>query len=81
MKNQIHGHEVMRMMLESDKEYTKETLYEAIVEKFGEDSKFYACSADTMSPKEVIEFLESKGKFIDKGKGFNTAKDNICSHE
>ena len=38
MPNQIHGHDVMQMMLASGKSYTKETLKKAIVEKFGEET-------------------------------------------
>ena len=35
MSEQIHGHAVMEMMLKKDQSFTRETLYEAIVEEFG----------------------------------------------
>ena len=81
MPNQIHGHDVMQMMLASGKSYTKETLKKAIVEKFGEDARFFTCSAEGMTASEIIEFLEQRGKFSASGSGFKTDAGKICSHE
>ena len=49
----IHGHEVMRMMLESGQSYTKDTLRTAIINQFGEDTRFYTCSADNLTADEL----------------------------
>ena len=76
---EIHAHEVMRMMLETDTGYSRESLAEAIVERFGADAKFYACSLRDMNVGEVINFLETRGKFIARADGFNTAADRICT--
>ena len=43
---QLHAHEVLHMM--EGNSYTEATLRAAIVEKFGEHQRFYACSADNM---------------------------------
>jgi len=76
---EIHAHEVMRMMLETDAGYSRESLAAAIVERFGEDARFYACSLGGMNVSEVINFLEVRGKFIARADGFNTAPDRICT--
>ena len=76
---EIHAHEVMRMMLETDAAYSRESLAAAIVERFGEDARFYACSLRGMNVGEVINFLEVRGKFIARADGFNTAPDRICT--
>ncbi len=47
--NQIHGHDVLNMMLASGKTYTKATLVADIVKKFGRDAKFHTCSAEDMT--------------------------------
>ena len=47
--NQIHGHDVLNMMLASGKTYTKATLVVDIIEKFGRDAKFHTCSAEDMT--------------------------------
>lgn len=80
MTESIHGHEVMRMMIESEKEFTKERLAITIKEKFGAGARFHTCAADDMTAEALIDFLESKGKFVESGKGFKTDKDKICNH-
>lgn len=78
--NSVHGHEVMNMMVESDKTYTKESLADDIRKKFGEKTVFYTCSAENMSAEQIVDFLEKKGKFINSEKGFTTDKEKICNH-
>ncbi len=79
-QDQIHGHEVMKMMITSNRTFDKPSLREAIIEHFGEDARFYTCSQQNMTAENLIEFLEQRGKFVDKGSGFNTDADKICSH-
>ena len=80
MPERIHGHDVMAMMIESGKAYTRESLLAAIVEKFGEEARFYTCSAEDMTPDELITFLQARGKFVDDDGGFQTDKSKICDH-
>ena len=76
----IHAHEVMHMMLETDGGFSRESLARAIIERFGADARFHSCSASGMDAKAVVGFLESRGKFVARGEGFNTATDKICNH-
>ncbi|MCH7613267.1 MAG: YecH family protein [Candidatus Marinimicrobia bacterium] len=80
MNQQIHGHEVMEMMIKSRKSYTEETLRNEIIQQFGEDTRFYTCSAENMKAEEIIQFLSNKGKFILSDDGFNTDPSKICDH-
>jgi len=80
MTEQVHGHEVMRMMVESNNSYNKESLREAIEEKFGAATKFYTCSASDMTADELIDFLDSRGKFLGQKDSFNTESSKICNH-
>ena len=80
MSNSIHGHEVMQMMIDSGKSYTKESLEQEMIEKFGSDTTFYTCSAQGMSAKELVDFLEKKGKFFGTDEGFQTSQESICNH-
>ena len=77
---EIHAHEVMHMMLERDEDFSRESLAQAIIERFGADATFRSCSAAGMDVNAVIEFLESRGKFVARDDGFNTARDKICEH-
>jgi probable metal-binding protein len=78
--NEIHAHEVMHMMLEQGGGFSRESLVQSIIDHFGVDAKFYSCSADGMGIQAVIDFLESRGKFVARNDGFNTAQDKICDH-
>ncbi|MBT3253615.1 MAG: YecH family protein [Candidatus Marinimicrobia bacterium] len=78
--NTIHGHEVMHMMVNSGESYTRESLRSAIQQQFGEDTRFFTCSAQGMTADELIHFLENKGKFHPVDGGFTTAPESICNH-
>lgn len=80
MAEQIHGHDVMAMMIESGKVYTRDSLRADIVERFGKEARFYTCSAESMTPDELISFLEARGKFREAGGGFQTDKGQVCDH-
>ena len=80
MSNQVHGHDVMKMMLDSGQSYTKDTLSAAIIDCFGEKTRFYTCSSENLTANELVEFLAKREKFIETDTGFNTAPDKICDH-
>jgi probable metal-binding protein len=77
---QIHGHEVMQMIFGSNKALTREALIEEIVQHFGEDTRFYNCSADNMTAKDIVAFFESKGKFICTDNGIVPNLSGSCNH-
>lgn len=76
----VHGHDVMNMMLENEQGWTRASLQQAIVEKYGESCRFHTCSAKDMDAGQLINFLEQKGKFVDAAEGFNTEASKICNH-
>ncbi|HCW76919.1 MAG TPA: hypothetical protein DHU63_10335 [Candidatus Marinimicrobia bacterium] len=80
MENNIHGHDVMHMMVESDIAYTRDSLRVAIEQKFGESTRFFTCSAENMTADELITFLEARGKFQLIEGGFTTDPEKICNH-
>lgn len=76
--NQIHGHEVLEMMMASGKTYTFETLVQDIYAKFGREARFHTCSAENMTAVDLIEFFEAHGKLLPRTGGFSTSKDVMC---
>ena len=78
--NQIHGHEVMEMMLASSKTYTRDTLAKDIIAKFGREARFFTCSAENMTAEQLVEFLDARGKLVQCEDGFQTSKDVMCQH-
>ena len=75
---QLHAHNVLQMM--EGHSYTEASLRRAIIDKFGADARFYACSADNMDADRLIEFLKAKGKFMPAGEGFTVDKSKVCNH-
>jgi probable metal-binding protein len=78
--NQVHGHDVMEMMMTSGKTYTKETLVQDIIAKFGADARFHTCSAENMTAEQMVEFLDTRGKLVARDGGFQTSPDVMCQH-
>ncbi len=76
----IHGHDVLNMMINSGERYTTASLEAAIIARFGEQARFHTCSAENMTAKELVAFLQQKGKFIAQPDGFNTHESKICRH-
>ena len=68
------------MMLESGKAYSRASLLAEIVAKFGPDARFFTCSAESLSPQGLIDFLQAKGKFVPVEAGFQTSPDLMCKH-
>ena len=77
---QIHGHEVMEMMINSKIAYSEDSLKNAIDEKFGNDARFYVCTAENMTSTELVQCLKAKGKFRPIEGGFTTGRDHVCNH-
>ena len=78
--NQVHGHEVMEMMLASTETYTKTTLTAAIIARFGAGARFYTCAAENLTAEQLVEFLEARGKLLPRDGGFQTSPDVMCQH-
>ena len=76
----IHGHEVLHMM-EGNNYSNRESLVEAIINKFGPDERFYTCSAEGMTAEELVHFLEARGKFMPSNNDdFTVDTSKICNH-
>jgi len=74
---QIHAHEVLHMM--EGQSYSENSLREAIIQRFGNEARFYACSADNMDVDTLLIFLKKKGKFMDSQNGFTVDISKVCN--
>jgi len=61
--NELHIHDVLRMMQDTQKTYnSREAFVEDIKEQFGSDVRFNACSSTNMDANEAFDFLIMKNK-------------------
>lgn len=76
-----HGHEVLHMM-EGNSYSTKLELINAITVRFGADEKFCTCSAENLTAAELVDFLESRGKFMPAAEAdsFTVDTTKVCNH-
>ena len=70
MYRQIHEHEVLKMMLQSDQVYTRDELISDIICNFGENARFYTCSTSNLDAVELVEKLDRDGNFLIISEGF-----------
>ena len=78
MSESIHGHQVMEMMATAEKSYSKQSLKSEIATKFGENARFHTCMGSDLTAEDLIEFLASKGKFIESDEGISMPEEHLC---
>lgn len=79
-QKQIHGHDVIDMMLANPRPYTRLSLTRAIIERFGDDARFHTCTADDLTAAELVDFLADRQKFMPAGDGFIINPERVCKH-
>jgi probable metal-binding protein len=80
MPQQIHGHEVIEMMMAANQVYSRQSLEDAIIGKFGPEARFHTCSAENMDAAGLIEFFAQRGKFTAGASGFSLNPAKVCQH-
>ena len=80
MTDSIHGHDVMHMIADTRRAFSKAGLVSEIQQKFGEAARFHTCSADNMSAGELVDFLIARGKFTGEPNALTLDTREICQH-
>ena len=70
MSREVHGHDVIDLILDSKQAYTRASLTAAIIARFGPDTRYHTCFAAGLSAAELIDFLTERGKFKPLNDGF-----------
>lgn len=78
--SEIHGHDVLAMMMASGRAYTRDSLLAAIAEKFGARARFCTCCTHDMTAAELVEFLSQRQKFAERPAGFVADPSRVCDH-
>ena len=80
MKQDIHGHVVLNLLLEAPEPLSRLALEEKIETVFGSDVCFHTCSQHDLSLNELLEFLLSKRKVVEVESGLTANPDRMCNH-
>lgn len=80
MITEIHGHQVMSLILASGRTFTRESLAAFIVAEFGPEARYNTCSAANLTAAGLVDFLAAKGKFAGPDTGFTVYPGRVCQH-
>lgn len=80
MSTEIHGHEVISLLLANPRSFTRDSLVAFISERFGSTARFHTCSAAGLSAAELVDFLDARGKFAPTEDGFMLNLNRVCRH-
>lgn len=78
--NQIHGHEVLKLIINHKIPIKTKELLDKIVASYGEKAKFYTCSEKNLNALELIQFLINKGKILKNNGMLSSELSKICTH-
>jgi len=76
----IHGHDVIDMIQQAGRAFSRPELVAAIAGKYGADARFHTCSAEGLTADGLIDFLASRGKFFGNESGLSIDASKICQH-
>lgn len=76
---EVHGHEVLRLLLEAAPPLSREALEAESLRIWGPDAVFYTCSGSGMSLPELVEMLLRKGKIMETASGLEVDLGRVCS--
>jgi probable metal-binding protein len=76
---EIHAHEVLKMIAESETGYTRASLIEAIREKFGPDARFATCGGGGLTAEDLVTFIDERGKLAGPADALQLAPGEECS--
>ena len=80
MKQDIHGHTVLNLLLRAEKPLSRLQLEGMIESEFGSEVCFHTCSQQGLTLTELLDFLLSKKKVVELDSGLTANPERICNH-
>lgn len=78
--SQIHGHEVINLVCSHPEGISTASLTETVAQHFGQDARFYTCSAEGMTLGELLSFLADRNKIELRGDHVFPGGSKTCNH-
>lgn len=77
---QIHGHEVIHIVGSHPEGIPLASVTNTVERQFGQDARFYTCSAENMPLGELLKFLASRDKVELRGNLIFPGGSGACNH-
>lgn len=78
--NNLHGHEMISLIIEQEKALSIEEIKELAIKELGANASYFTCSASNMDTDEMIGFLMDSQKLIKVEDGYVINTGNLCDH-
>lgn len=76
----IHAHEILKLIGNNDRAFTKESLRDTVDKSFGSNAVFTNCSGNPYAYDEIFQFFLDRSKIEISDDGFLSLQlNNICS--
>ncbi len=76
----IHAHEILKLIGNNERHFTKDSLANSVKENFGENASFSNCSGNAFGYEEIFNFFIEKSKIeINDDSTISLQRSNICS--
>lgn len=77
---QIHGHEVIDVVMAHPEGISMADLAQAVARRIGHNVRFFTCSAENMSLPELLSFLADRDKVQLRGDLVFPGGSKACNH-
>jgi probable metal-binding protein len=74
----IHGHEIIHLIHDAPTPFTPESLRAEVQRRFGDAARFHTCSAGGMTFDQLLGFLMSRGKVVERQGSLLVQMEEIC---
>lgn len=80
--NNIHGHEVLRLIGDAEVPFTRKSVVEHALRVWGANARFCTCSSSDMGIDDLLDFLMSRGKVVVSDQGtLSIDRGEICGDD
>jgi probable metal-binding protein len=76
----IHGHDVIQMIQQADRVFSRVELVTTIEREFGSSARFHTCSAADLTADGLIDFLFARGKLFGDDNALSLDASKVCQH-
>jgi probable metal-binding protein len=78
-ESSVHGHEVIHLIRDAVKPFTRATLAAEVQRRFGAGVTFHTCSAGGMPLDQLLTFLMARQKVVETPSGeLRPIMENVC---
>ena len=76
--NSVHGHQILHLVLNARPAMTRDQLTARVTRLYGPGAQFHTCSVSCLSLDQLVNFLLSRGKLVERDHLLFTDTSKMC---